>query len=58
MCWPDRRLSRKHPELARVVAGPEAPEAGAAPKLAVGDGAMGFWAALHEASGKTRVQRC
>ena len=29
-----------------------------APKLAVGDGAMGFWAALHEVYGKTRVQRC
>ena len=28
------------------------------PKLAVGDGAMGFWAALHEVYGKTRVQRC
>ena len=28
------------------------------PKLAVGDGATGFWAALHDASGKTRVQRC
>ena len=30
----------------------------AAPKLAVGDGTMGFWAALHEVYGKTRVQRC
>ena len=30
----------------------------AVPKLAVGDGAMGFWAALHEVYGKTRVQRC
>ena len=30
----------------------------AAPKLAVGDGAMGFWAALHEVYGQTRVQRC
>ncbi|TGD41318.1 IS256 family transposase [Pseudotabrizicola sediminis] len=30
----------------------------AAPKLAVGDGAMGFWAALHEVYGKTCVQRC
>ena len=30
----------------------------AAPKLAVSDGAMGFWAALHEVYGKTRVQRC
>ena len=29
-----------------------------APKLAVGDGAMGFWAALHEVYGQTRVQRC
>jgi transposase-like protein len=29
-----------------------------APKLAVGDGAMGFWAALHEVYGKTGVQRC
>ncbi len=29
-----------------------------APKLAVGDGAMGFWAALHEVYGKTRVPRC
>jgi len=29
-----------------------------APKLAIGDGAMGFWAALHEVYGKTRVQRC
>lgn len=29
-----------------------------APKLAVGDGAMGFWAALHEVYGKTCVQRC
>ncbi len=28
------------------------------PKLAVGDGAMGFWAALEEVYPKTRVQRC
>ena len=62
---PDRRLSRKHPELAGTALGPEpqvreAKHRGleAAPKLAVGDGAMGFWAALHEVYGKTRVQRC
>jgi len=30
----------------------------AAPKLAVRDGAMGFWAALHEVCGKTCVKRC
>ena len=30
----------------------------AAPKLGLGDGAMGFSAALHEVYGKTRVQRC
>ena len=30
----------------------------AAPNLAVGDGAMGFWAALHEVYGKACVQRC
>ena len=30
----------------------------AAPKLAVGDGALGFCAALHEVYGQTRVQRC
>jgi putative transposase len=29
-----------------------------APKLAVGDGALGFWAALDEVYGKTRHQRC
>jgi putative transposase len=29
-----------------------------APKLAVGDGAMGFWAALGEVYGQTRHQRC
>src|SRR5690606_32984134 len=29
-----------------------------APKLAVGDGAMGFWAALEEVYGDTRQQRC
>jgi putative transposase len=29
-----------------------------APKLAVGDGAMGFWAALDEEFGQTRQQRC
>ena len=29
-----------------------------APKLAIGDGAMGFWAALHEVYGKTGIQRC
>ena len=29
-----------------------------APKLAVGDGAMGFWAALDEVYSKTRHQRC
>ncbi len=29
-----------------------------APKLAVGDGAMGFWAALAEVYPTTRVQRC
>ena len=28
------------------------------PKLAVGDGALGFWAALSEVSGATRQQRC
>ena len=30
----------------------------AAPKLAVGDGAMGFWEALEEVYGNTRAQRC
>lgn len=29
-----------------------------APKLAIGDGAMGFWAALEEVFGETRQQRC
>lgn len=29
-----------------------------APKLATGDGALGFWKALHEVYGQTRVQRC
>jgi putative transposase len=29
-----------------------------APTLAVGDGAMGFWAALEEVYGETRQQRC
>jgi transposase-like protein len=29
-----------------------------APKLAVGDGAMGFWGALDEVYGETRQQRC
>ncbi len=29
-----------------------------APKLAMGDGAMGFWAALDEIYGETRQQRC
>ena len=29
-----------------------------APKLAIGDGAMGFWAALEEVYGETRQQRC
>lgn len=29
-----------------------------APKLAVGDGALGFWAALEEIYPKTRAQRC
>ncbi len=28
------------------------------PELAVGDGALGFWKALHEVYGQTRVQRC
>jgi putative transposase len=28
------------------------------PKLAIGDGALGFWGALTEAYGKTRHQRC
>ena len=28
------------------------------PKLAIGDGAMGFWAALEEVYPKTRSQRC
>ena len=28
------------------------------PELAVGDGAMDFWAALHEVFGETREQRC
>ena len=29
-----------------------------APKLATGDGALGFWKALHEVYGQTRAQRC
>jgi transposase-like protein len=29
-----------------------------APKLAIGDGAMGFWAALQEVYPTTRIQRC
>ena len=29
-----------------------------APKLAIGDGAMGFWAALREVYGSTKMQRC
>lgn len=29
-----------------------------APKLAVGDGALGFWKALHEVFSETRQQRC
>ena len=29
-----------------------------APSLAIGDGAMGFWAALEEVYGETRQQRC
>lgn len=29
-----------------------------APKLAVGDGALGFWAALRKVYGQTREQRC
>ena len=29
-----------------------------APELAVGDGALGFWAALEEVYGRTRAQRC
>ncbi len=29
-----------------------------APKLAIGDGAMGFWRALHEVFSDTRQQRC
>ncbi|MCU7894571.1 MAG: transposase [Candidatus Thiodiazotropha sp. (ex Lucinoma aequizonata)] len=28
------------------------------PELAIGDGAMGFWAALEEACPETRQQRC
>ena len=28
------------------------------PKLAVGDGALGFWKALPQVYGKTRAQRC
>ena len=29
-----------------------------APKLAIGDGALGFWAALRKVFGQTRTQRC
>jgi transposase-like protein len=29
-----------------------------APSLAIGDGALGFWAALEEVFPETRVQRC
>jgi len=29
-----------------------------APKLAIGDGALGFWAALRKVYGETREQRC
>ena len=49
--------TRVDPELAGSFAG--APKRGMnAPKLAIGDGAMGFWAALEEVFPITRQQRC
>ena len=30
----------------------------ASPELATGDGALGFWKALHQVYGHTREQRC
>jgi transposase-like protein len=44
--WVELLLDLKHRGLAQ------------APLLAVGDGALGFWAALRKAFGETREQRC
>jgi putative transposase len=44
--WAELLLDLKHRGL------------GQAPLLAVGDGALGFWAALRKALGETREQRC
>jgi len=51
-------LAGRHPKLARVACGHETPRLEVVPKLVGGDLAMGFWAALLEVYGKTRVQRC
>ena len=54
---PDRR-ARERPELARVLVDLKARGLAAAPEIAVGDGAMGFWRALDEVFPGTRHQRC
>jgi hypothetical protein len=53
-----RRLPREHAELARAAARPQRRGLARAPELAIGDGALGFWAALREVFGRTCEQRC
>jgi hypothetical protein len=53
-----RRLPGIDHIMARGAAGLEGTRAASWPLLAVGDGAMGFWAALEEVFPATRTQRC
>jgi len=52
------RLSGKRAELDRGADRPEAAWPDEGPVLAVGDGALGFWAALRKVLPETREQRC
>ena len=51
-----RRLSREHRQLGDRAAGSEAPRAYGAPVVAVGDSALGFWAAVGVVWPETREQ--
>ena len=53
-----RRRARERSRLARLAARSQAPGLSTAPKLAVADGALGFWKAIGEIWPKTGEQRC
>ena len=53
-----RESAQSWKERSRCVGGDPSRGLETGPELAVGDGALGFWKALREVYGETRVQRC